>query len=87
MSIQIPLILQMIIYNQICCKIKTFPWPLEKLNLQLKKFLIDSHGKTFGTYFLILMDMAVFPELYMQGVRRRSVRNAVKAITFRYFVI
>ena len=60
-----PLLLEMILYNQIYCKIKTFPWPLEKLKLQLKKnYLIDLHVKTFETYFLTLSYFEVFSELY-----------------------
>ena len=55
----------MIIYNQKCCKINAFSWPLEKLKLQLKKkFLIDFHVKTFGTYFLTLPHLEVFSKLY-----------------------
>ena len=50
---RISLLIEMIIYNQKCCKINTFSWPLEKLKLQQKKkFLIDFHVKTFETYFL-----------------------------------
>ena len=61
---RISLPIEMIIYNQKCCKMNTFIWPLEKLKCQLKKnFLIDFHVKTFGTYFLILAHMAVFSEL------------------------
>ena len=38
----------MIIYNQKCCKINAFSWPLKKLK---KKFLIDFHVKTLECIF------------------------------------
>ena len=49
---QISLLIEMIIYNQKCCKINTFSWPLEKLKLQQKKiFLINSMLKLLKRIF------------------------------------
>ena len=45
---RISLLIEMIIYNQKCCKINTFSWPLEKLK---KNFLIDFHVKTLKRIF------------------------------------
>ena len=59
---RISLLIEIIIYNQKCCKINTFPWPLEKLKLQLKKnYLIDFHVKTFETY---LSDIVAFRSIF-----------------------
>ena len=48
---RISLLIEMIICFQICCKISSFCWSLEKLKLQQKNFLIDFHGKTLKYIF------------------------------------
>ena len=56
----------MIFYNQKDCTIITFIQRLCKLKNGGKKFLIDSHYKTLGQFFLIF-EMYTYPLMYPQG--------------------
>ena len=79
--------MEMIIYDQICCKINSFPWPLEKLKIQLKiKFLIDFHVKTLKRIFWHPRKIEVFSELYEGCITIRINRQPWNFLNFVNFL-